>query len=75
MNKYVYGGLPLRTVSNRHWSNGAYTQFVILGYGLNLQNTGFERVDFYPDFTQLWGASGCEGQSIYILPRWMTSEL
>jgi hypothetical protein len=56
------------------WYNGALCDILLFGYGTNLYES-FERIDFYPDFTQIWSEVGGNDVCVAVLPRWMASEL
>lgn len=65
--------LTLHTEPDKVWYKGTFCDIVMFGYGTNLRSSDFERIDFYPDFTQIWGAKNNE--IVAVLPRWMVSEL
>jgi len=67
--------LTLHTETDKTWYDGGFCDAVIFGYGLNLRYSDFERIDFYPDFTQIWSDGAKNNEMVAVLPRWMTSEL
>jgi hypothetical protein len=67
--------LTLHTETDKTWYNGAFWDILMFGYGTNLRHSDFERIDFYPDFTQIWSDGAKNNEMVRDLPRWMASEL
>ena len=67
--------LTLHTETDKTWYNGEFCDTIMFGYGTNLRSSDFERIDFYPDFTQIWSDGAKNNEMVRDLPRWMASEL
>jgi hypothetical protein len=67
--------LTLHTETDKGWCDGAFCDIVMFGYGMSLRFSDFERIDFYPDFTQIWSDGVKNDEMVTVLPRWMASEL
>lgn len=67
--------LTLHTETSKVWYDGAFCESVMFGYGTNLHDSDFERIDFYPDFTQIWSDGSENNEMVTVLPGWMASEL
>lgn len=67
--------LTLHTEPDKVWYKDTFLDIVMFGYGTNLRSSDFERIDFYPDFTQIWSDGGKNIEMVIDLPRWMASEL
>lgn len=77
--------LTLHTEPDKVWYKYTFWDIVMFGYGTNLRSSALatrstiradlERIDFYPDFTQIWSDGVKNNEMVAVLPRWMVSEL